>query len=59
MPLDEGPADRQSHPEAVRLRREEGVEQVERFGLAKADAGVLDGDDRAGAILEYSGGVMK
>ena len=52
MSLDDGPADRQAHPQALRLRREEGVEQAERLGLGEPDAGILDGDDRPGAILD-------
>ena len=52
MPLDDGAADRQSHAEAARLRRVKGVEQKGGLGLAEADAGIFDGDDRPRAIVE-------
>jgi hypothetical protein len=42
MLLDDRPADRQPHAHAVRLRREEGVEQPVDIFWLDSDAGILD-----------------
>jgi hypothetical protein len=51
MRIDDRAADRQTHAEPTRLRRVERQEQTGILVSAEAYAGILDGDDRPGAIV--------
>src|SRR5262245_34809754 len=52
MAIDDRTADRQAHAKAAWLRRVEGFEQVAGLDLAEADAGVFDGNDRPGVVID-------